>query len=206
MIHTYIYIWFSAWWLFVSQFFCRVEIRCLLLWLVSHKPFTQGCDLCATFERPENWAGRSVVTHTQKVLFLCNCCSTSRVRSLYHQNCCCGKTGRTKEADWRQNCCHGGLRVSVVAEWRHNGRHSDRSKDAIGRAKEAQWWYKEGRSKLLHSVYTSTHFFLMQRPMADPCASILRPQRCVCLPHASFGRPVSDRPPPLPLCDCYEYD
>ena len=33
----------------------------------------------------------------------------------------------------------------MVAEWRHSGRHSDRSMDAIGRPKEAQWWYKEGR-------------------------------------------------------------
>ena len=48
----------------------------------------------------------------------------------------------------------------MVAECRHNGRHSDRSKDAIGRVKEAQWWYKEGRSKLIHSVYSSTHIFL----------------------------------------------
>ena len=29
--------------------------------------------------------------------------------------------------------------------------------------------------------------------MADPCASILRPRRCACLPPASFERPVSDR-------------
>ena len=34
----------------------------------------------------------------------------------------------------------------MVAEWRHSGRHSDRTMDAIGRPKEAQWWYKGGRS------------------------------------------------------------
>ena len=41
--------------------------------------------------------------------------------------------------------------------------------------------------------------------MADPCASILRPRRCLCLPPASFERPVSDRPPRRPLCDCFEH-
>ena len=41
--------------------------------------------------------------------------------------------------------------------------------------------------------------------MANPCASILRPRRCVCLPPASFERPVSDRPPRRPLCDCYKH-
>ena len=42
--------------------------------------------------------------------------------------------------------------------------------------------------------------------MADPCASILRPLRCVCLPPASIERPVSDRPHRRPLCDCFEHD
>ena len=119
-----------------------------LYWLTS--PFTQGYDLCATFERPEKLSGRSVVAQTQKVLFLCNCCSTILVRSLNHQDCCSGTTGRAKEVEWRQKHCHAGSRVAVVAEWghsgRHSGRHSNRSKDAIGRPKEAQWWYKEGRS------------------------------------------------------------
>ena len=41
--------------------------------------------------------------------------------------------------------------------------------------------------------------------MADPCASILRSRRCLCLPPASFERPVSDRPNRMarsgrPLC------
>ena len=47
--------------------------------------------------------------------------------------------------------------------------------------------------------------FLTGRPMADHCASILRPQRCVCLHPASFERPVSDRPSRRPLCDCFEH-
>ena len=83
---------------------------------------------------------------TRKVLSLCNCCSTTLVRSLSHQNCCSGTTGRAKEADWRQNHRHGGSRVAVVAEWRHSGRHSYRSMDPNGRPKEAQWWHKGGRS------------------------------------------------------------
>ena len=71
-------------------------------------PFTQGCDLRATFERPEKWPGRSVVAQTQKVLFLCNCCSTTLVPSLNDQVCCSGATGRAKEAEWRQDHCQGG--------------------------------------------------------------------------------------------------
>ena len=46
--------------------------------------------------------------------------------------------------------------------------------------------------------------FLTGRPMADPYTSILRPRRYVCLPPASFERPVSDRHPRRPLCDCFE--
>ena len=169
-------------------------------------PFTQGCDLRATSERPEKWPGRSVVAQTQKVMFLCNCCSTTLVPSLNDQICCSGATGRTKEAEWRQNHCQGGWRVAVVAEWRHSGRHCDRSMDAIGRPKEAQWWCKEGRSVAQIDTQCSQQYvFFTERPMADHCASILPPWRCVCLPLASFERPVSDRPPRRPLCDCFEH-
>ena len=65
--------------------------------------------------------------------------------SLNDQSCFGGTTGRAKEAEWRQNHCQGGSRFAVIVEWRHRGRHSDRSIDAIG-PKEAEWWYKEGRS------------------------------------------------------------
>ena len=93
----------------------------------------------------------------------------------------------------------------MVAEWRHSGRHSDRSIDAIGRLKEAHWWYKEGRSVAQIDTQCSQQYdFFTGRPMADHCASILRPRRCLCLPPASFERPVSDRPPRRPLCDCFE--
>ena len=155
-------------------------------------PFTQGCDLRATFERPEKWSRHSVVAQTQKVLFLCNCCSTTLVPSLNDQSCCSGATGRAKEAEWRQNHCQGGWRVAVVAEWRHSGRHCDRSMDAIGRPKEAQWWYKEGRSVAQIDTQCSQQYvFFTGWPMADHCAAILPPRRCVCLPPASFERPTS---------------
>ena len=144
-----------------------------------------------------------MVAVTQKVMFLCNCCSTTLVPSLNDQSCCCGTTGRAKKAEWRQNHCHGGSSVAVVAEWRHSGRHSDRSMDAIGRPKEAQWWYKEGRR--VAQIDTQCSHFFTGRPMANHCASILRPRRCVCLHPASFERPVSDQPPRRPLCDCFEH-
>ena len=41
--------------------------------------------------------------------------------------------------------------------------------------------------------------------MADHCASIMRPGRCVCLHPASFELPVSDRLHRRPLCDCFEH-
>ena len=99
-------------------------------------------------------------------------------------------------AQRRQNHCHG---VTVVAEWRHSGRHSDRSMDPINRPKEAQWWYKFGRQMCRSNWYTMLAFFT-GRPMA-----ILQPRQCVCLHSASFERPVSDRLPRRPLCDCFEH-
>ena len=164
----------------------------------------------ATFVPPlsdQNYGSwRSVVAQTQKVLFLCNYYSKTPVPSLNDPSCCRGTTGRTKEAEWRQNHCQGGSRVAVVAEWKHRGRHSDRSMDAIGRPKEAHWWYKEGRSVAQIDAQCSQQYaFFMVRPMTDHRASIQRPQRCVCLPPASFERPVSDRPPRRPLCDYFEH-
>ena len=62
----------------------------------------------------------------------------------------------------------------------------------------------EASHKLVHNVYNCTNYFTGP-PMADPCESILRPRRCACLPPASFERPVSDRPPRRPPCDCFEH-
>ena len=80
---------------------------------------------------------------------------------------------------------------------------------------EAQWspqWslnggtmVVQGRQTCRSNWYTMFAFFT-GRPMADHCASILRPRRCVCLHPASFERPVSNWPPRRPLCDCFEHD
>ena len=138
--------------------------------------------------------------------FPCNCCSTTLVPSLNDQSCCSDITGRAKEAEWRKNHCqgaqglpwssNGGTAVAtVISQWtllvgqrRHNG---------CTRKAEASL-------KSIHNVHNSTPLFT-GRPMADHRASILRPRRCVCLPPASFERPVSDRPPRRPLCDCFEH-
>ena len=58
--------------------------------------------------------------------------------------------------------------------------------------------------KLMHDVYLHQYAFFMGRSRADPCASILRPRRCVCLPPAFYERPVSNRPPRRHLCDCLD--
>ena len=166
---------------------------------MAKTPFTQGCDLRATFEWQEKWLGRSVVAHTQKVMFMCTCGSMTHVPSLNDQICCSGTTGRTKEAEWRQKCSQTGSRIAVVAEWRHSGHHSGRSMDAIGR-------HKEGKNVAQIDTQCSLqYYFFTGRPMANHCASILRPRRCVCLPPAYHERPVSDRPPRRPLCDCFEH-
>ena len=68
----------------------------------------------------------------------------------------------------------------------------------------AEWTPLKGRQTCRSNWYTMFAFF-SGRPMADHCASILRPRRCVCLHPASFERPVSDRPPRWPLCDCFEH-
>ena len=65
----------------------------------------------------------------------------------------------------------------------------------------------QGRQKHRSNWYTmfTTVCIFTGRPMADLCASILRPRRCACLSPASFEWPVSDRLPRRPLCDCCEY-
>ena len=152
------------------------------------------CDLRATFVRPLKWLGRSVVAGTQKVMFLCNCCSTTLVPSKNDQSCCNGTTGRTKKAEWRQNHCHGGLSVAVVAEWRHSGRHSDRSMDAIGRPKDTM--VVQGRQTCRSNWYTMFAFFT-GLPMADHwplCIHSATTAMCVpssCLLWATCERPTS---------------
>ena len=93
--------------------------------------------------------------------------------------------------------------VAQVLPW-HSGRHSDRSMDSIGRPKEAQWWYKEGRR--VAQIDTQCSHFLLgdQWPTTvhpfcdhnDVCAFILPPLSDLW---------ASDRPPWRPLCDCFEH-
>ena len=93
----------------------------------------------------------------------------------------------------------------MVTEWRHSGRHSDRSMDAIDRLKEAQWWDKGGIAHI-HMQFVQQYAFYYGatngRPLCILSATFLQ---SMCLPAASFERPVSDRPPPWPLCDCFEH-
>ena len=80
-------------------------------------------------------------------------------------------------------------------QWSLNGRHWSSKGGTM---------VVQGRQTCRSNWYTM-FAFLTGRPMADHCASILRPRRCVCLHPASFERPVSDRPPRRPLCDCFEH-
>ena len=137
-----------------------------------------------------------MVAQTQKVLFLCNCCSTTPVPSLNDQSCFSGATGRTKEAEWRQNHCQGGWRVVVVVEWRHSGHHCDRSMDAIGRPKEAQWWYKEGRSVAQIDTQCSQQYVFFYgatkgRPLCIHSATTAMCVPSPCLLWATCERPTS---------------
>ena len=77
----------------------------------------------------------------------------------------------------------------MVTEWRHSGRYCDRSMDPIGRPKGPQWWYKGSRSiAQIETQCLQKYTCFTERPMADHCASILRPLWCACLPPASFER------------------
>ena len=117
--------------------------------------------------------------------------------SLNNQSCWSGTTGRAKKAEWRQNHCHGGSSVAVVAECRHSGRHSDRSMDAIGRPKEAQWWYKEGRR--VAQIDTQCSYFLL----GDKWPTTVRPfcdHGDVCAFMASMATMASMAMSERPMC------
>ena len=97
---------FATWAVWYRWFSGSISM-CAILHSCTQAPFAQDGDLRATFERPENWSGQSVVVQTQKVVFLCNCCSTTIVPSLNYQNCCSGTASHRKEVEWRQNRCCG---------------------------------------------------------------------------------------------------
>ena len=84
-------------------------------------------------------------------------------------------------------------------QWSLNGRYWS----AKGGTMVAQWRQKNRSNSYIK--FTTVRIFFKGRPMADPSASILRQRRCGCLPPASHERPVSDRPPRRPLCDCFEH-
>ena len=87
----------------------------------------------------------------------------------------------------------GTVVATVIAQWT----------PLVGQ--RTQWWYKEGR-RVAQIDTQCSHFLLgYQWPTIDHYASILRPRRCVCLHPVPFERPVSDRPPRWPLCDCFEH-
>ena len=115
-----------------------------------------------------------MVAGTQKLLFLCNCCSRTLLPSLNDQSCCSGTTGRVKKAEWRQNHCHGGSNVAVVAEWRHSGatvitqwstlvsqrRHNGGTRKADVSLKSIHnvrivYWATNGRPLCIHSATTA---------------------------------------------------
>ena len=93
-------------------------------------------------------------------------------------------------------CCRGRwMEAQWSPQWSLNGRHwSAKGGTMVVQGRQAC------HLNLKHNVRIFTG-----RSMADHCASILRPRRCVCLHSASFERPVSDRPPRRPLCDCFEH-
>ena len=90
-------------------------------------PFTPGCDLRAIFGRPETYED----AQTQKVLFLCNCCSTTVVPSLNHQNCCIGTARSHKgvwvDAEplswWLKGCRGRRMEAQWSPQWSLNGGH-----------------------------------------------------------------------------------
>ena len=117
-------------------------------WLLWKALLHKTATFVPHFEWPENWPGCSVVAHTPKVLFLCNCCRTTLMRSLNHQNYYIGTAVRAKEAEWRQNHCHGGSRIAVVAEWKHKG-------DTM----VVQGRQKHRSNRYIMFTMFSTHFF-----------------------------------------------
>ena len=155
--------------------------------------FTQSCDLLATFERPENWPGRSVVGRTQKVLFLCNYCSTTLVRSSNHQNCCSGTTVEwwveAEPLPWWLNGCRGRrMEAQWSPEWSLKGRYWSAKGDTVvvqGRQKHSSNWYK---------MFTTVRNFFTGRPMTDLCihsANTAMRMYSSCLLWATCGRPTS---------------
>ena len=76
------------------------------------------------------------------------------------------------------------------------------------------WLAKEGAEEAEEKTEASPQLmesdlqqkaFLTWEPLVNHCAAILQSQRCVCLPSASFERPLSNQPPHRHLWDCFEH-
>ena len=99
---------------------------------------------------------------------------------------------------WLKVCRGHRMEARESPQWSPNGRYRSAKGGTVvvqGRQKRRLNWC---------IVFTTVCIFT-GRQMADHCASILRPRRCVWLPPASFGWSVSDRHPQRLLCDCLEH-
>ena len=144
----------------------------------------------ATTERPNHFYGRTKVAQRSQpcvkgALLLQHdpCAFLGRPKLLQWHNSS-RKEGRVKAEPlplWLK-CCRGRwMEAQCSPQWSLNGRHWS----AKGGTMVVQ-----GRQTCRSNWYTMFAFFT-ERPMADHCASILRPRRCVCLHPASFERPTS---------------
>ena len=90
-----------------------------------------------------------MVAGTQKVLFLCNCCSTTLVPSLNDQSYCSGTTGRAKKAEPLPWCYRGRwMEAQWSPQWSLNGPHWS----AKGGTMVVQIWKADVSLKLIHNV------------------------------------------------------
>ena len=137
-------------------------------------------DLLTPFERPKRWPERSLVAQTQKVLFLCNCCSVT-----------CAFLGPPPVA-FGQRRLSGGRTIVVVAQglaWSLNGGTVVATAIAQCTLLVGQRRYKGGAREagpslwLKNSVYNTIHFYVAtidwpttMHPFCnhdDACASLL---------------------------------
>ena len=96
--------------------------------------------------------------------------------------------------------------VAVVAEWGHSGRHSDRTMDTIGRPKEAQWWYKGGRSIAQINTQCLQQCELFYGATNGRPLCILSATTAMRVPSSSLlSATVGVWPPRQPLCACFEH-
>ena len=133
-----------------------------------------------------------MVAQTQKVLFLCNCCSTTLVPSLNDQICCNGATGRAKEAEplprWLKGCRGHWMEAQWSPLWSLNGRYRSAKGGTMvvqGRQKRCSNWY---------TVFTTVRIFYGAtngRPLYIHSATMAMCVPSSCLLRATCERPTS---------------